>query len=156
MLCSTCTGVLQQLKGLVLCKDTMLMLLHHDRARDLKAAAEAGCRFCYTFWDQLTDDQQQQFLSTDDYYITPQEAYSLPPVELDDNGSWQTRMMGLRNYATLCQINPGEEYFKAAGGGCICFSIIINPDWSIPQYAESQDQLISLLQPVSESLAFGW
>ena len=110
MICQTCLGAIQRLEH-VYYKDPRgaLSLLHHRSAAKLKAAAESRCRFCCTFWDQLTSSAKEQLLSSDRNLAGIDQPIQVPDPKDRSEEALKSRLSCFGRYTTYCTIRATKS-----------------------------------------------
>jgi hypothetical protein len=93
MLCSTCTRVLRDRKGLVSNDlgddgDRRILFAHHPTSSSLERAAAECCHICRPFWDQIADPERVLLRQVESERPTKSDADT---IDLDD-------------YLTICML----------------------------------------------------
>ena len=150
MFCQTCIQIVQGLKGLLLKRDTSLILLHHASAARLKAAGQSGCRFCYTFWDQYTEPERAFLLESDSTFPEPQAITELPDSSVDNEEAWTIRAEAVRRHVTECLLQPAHFLGGERFVGCYLFVVQLNAERELPVTGLRNDMVTFVLQPLPD------
>lgn len=149
--CLTCLGCLQRLKNMMDDRNKKLMLLHHQTAESLQAAASAGCPLCRVFWSQYNEHERKAILNYDPTDSSPINDIECPLASDGSGSAATTRKKMMQAWATYCMIEPGESLFRRTSlklTGGISFNIMLSFERTLPARGQRADMCLFYLKPV--------
>lgn len=154
MLCKACLSALQDPKyqfhpGGKPKDDATYLAFHHSTVAGLRAAAESGCRFCSTFWNQYTFKERLLLLESDKEFLRQDES----DENSDSEHAYHTsaKWYDIRNYATYCSFSledPREVPDFEALGLEIGLTIILTESHHLPNSGNHTNHAYFELIPI--------